>query len=313
MKTVLRLLKKLILQIAVILGVTFFSFLLIYLAPGDTATIIAESMGRPVSEEVLDAQREKMGLDQPFLVQYGNWLGDIAHGELGTSLVTKRPVAEELAEYLPRTLLLAVFTMVLTVAISVPLGIFTARRQGSVPDKVILGISYFLVSIPSFFLALLVLYFFGLKLAVFDIRSEGIVGIIMPLIVMTAGMCGWYIRQIRTIVLEQMKKDYVLGMRVRGIPEKTILYRHVLKNSLCPAITLLGMSFGGMLGGTAIVETIFSWKGVGFWAIDAISKRNFPVIQGYVLWMAVIFILVNFAVEVINTLIDPRLRRGAAG
>ncbi len=312
MKTLLRLLKKFILQIAIVLGVTFFSFLLIYLAPGDAVQIIAESKGRPVSEEVLDAKREELGLDQPFLIQYGRWLSDVSQGNLGKSLTTGRPVAEELAEYLPRTVLLAVLTMVLTVLISVPLGIFTARREGSAADKIILGVSYFLVSIPSFFLGLLVLYLFGLKLDLFDIRMEGLGGIIMPLMVMTAGMSGWYIRQIRTIVSEQMKSDYVRGMTARGIPDRTILYRHVLKNAFPPVLTLLGMSFGGMLGGTAIVECIFSWEGVGFWAVDAISKRNFPVIQGYVLWMALIFILVNFAVEVLNTVIDPRLRRGTA-
>ena len=309
MKLLLRIIRRLMLQIVVLIGVTFLTFLLIYLAPGDPVQILFESRGRPASDEVMDAEREKLGLDQPFIVQYGNWISDIVRGELGTSIITRRPVSEELKIYLPRTLMLAFFTMLLTALLSIPLGIFTASRADGYADRIILFISYLMVSIPSFFLALIVLYIFALKLDLFAIRTESLNGIIMPVAVMTAGMSGWYIRQVRTVILEQMKNEYVLGMRSRGIAERKILYGHVLKNSMVPIITLLGMSFGGMLGGTAIVECIFSWEGLGYWAVKAISARDYPVILGYVLWMAVIYILVNFIIEIVNTLIDPRLRR----
>ena len=306
--------KKVLTWLLVLLGVTFISFLLIYLAPGDAAEIILSSMGPPPTEAEIEAKREDLGLDRPFVVQYVDWVGDIAHGDLGTSVITGRTVSEELRIYLPKTLLLASVTMLLTVLISVPLGIFCAVRKDSLFDKITQSISYFMVAWPSFFLALVVLYFFGVRLRWLPIsRSEGLTGLIMPVVVMTAGMCGWYIRQVRTIALEQINQDYVLGLKARGIPHRTIMARHVLKNSWTPIFVLLGMSFGGMLGGTAIVECIFSWEGIGFWAVQAISKRNYPVIQGYVLWMALIYLLVNFLVEVLCAWVNPRIRSGRGG
>lgn len=307
-RIVLQLLKRILLQIPVLLGVTFLTFLLLWLAPGDPVRILAESKGRPVSSEIMEEQRRELGLDRPFPVQYADWLTDVLRGDFGKSMVTGKAVKEEMGRYLPATLLLTVLTMGMTALISIPLGIYSATKKGSTADKVIRFLSSLAVSVPSFLLGLAALYVFALRLGLVPVQARGLSGVIMPTAVMTVGMSGWYIRQVRTIILEQMQSAYVLGMRSRGVHERTILYRHVLRNALAPILTLMGMSFGGMLGGTAIVENIFSWQGAGYWAVNAISRRDYPVILAYVLWMAVIYIVVNYAVDVLCTLIDPRRR-----
>ena len=237
--------KRLLALIAVLAGVTFFSFLLIYLAPGDAATIIMSSMGTPPSESAIEAKRKELGLDRPFLVQYADWLDDVVHGNLGTSLISKRSVTDELKIYLPKTLLLAVATMLLTVLISVPLGIMSAVWEGSLFDKITQWVSYFMVAWPSFFLALVLLYLFGVRLQWFPIsRTEGYIGLIMPVAVMTAGMSSWYTRQVRTIALEQMNQDYIIGMKARGISLKCDIVPTRSKKLLEPNNSFAGNVLG---------------------------------------------------------------------
>ena len=180
----------------------------------------------------------------------------------------------------------------------------------SVFDYVIRFITYFFSSFPNFFLALILLNIFAVKLKLFKVAATmDARGIILPSLMIVMSMSAHYIRQVRTIVLEQLTSDYVIGCRARGIPERQILFRHVLKNSLVPVITLVGISFGGMLGGSAIVESIFTWQGIGRYALGAIQKMDYPVIQAYVVWMAVLFLTVNTAVDLICTGINPRIRR----
>ena len=263
--------------ILLLIGITFLSFLLVYHSPGDPAMVALKKSGMRVSEEALELKREELGLNDPFAVQYGRWLNEFFHGDLGESYKTGKAVAGELKKTIPATLLLTVAALALTILISFPIGVLCAKYKDRGFDNMIRFVTYFLSSLPSFFLALT--------------------------------LSAWYIRQIRGIVLQELEQEYVDGLKSRGASENRILFFHVLKNCMLPIVTLLGMSFGTLLGGSAIVETIFSWPGVGRLAVTSISARDYPVIQAYVVWMAMIYLLINAAVEFLCQILDPRVRR----
>lgn len=293
-----------------IVGITFLSFLLIYHSPGDPATAALKKSGMRVSEEAVEKKREELGLNAPFLMQYGRWLTSFVQGDLGDSYKTGRPVASELKQTIPATLLLTFAALAVTILIAFPTGVLCARYRDGWLDNLIRLITYFLSSIPSFFLALLMMYGLSMKLKLLPvIGSVSVEGIIMPALVLALTLASWYIRQIRGIVLSELGKEYVTGLKSRGVSENRILFGHVLKNCMIPILTLLGMSFGTLLGGSAIVETIFSWPGVGKLAVTSISARDYPVIQAYVVWMALIYLFINTAVELLCQMLDPRIRR----
>lgn len=293
-----------------IVGITFLSFLLIYHSPGDPATVALKKSGMRVSEEAVEKKREELGLNDPFLMQYGRWLTSFVQGDLGDSYKTGRPVASELKQTIPATLLLTFAALAVTILIAFPTGVLCARYRDGWFDNLIRLITYFLSSIPSFFLALLMMYGLSMKLKLLPvIGSVSVKGIIMPALVLALTLASWYIRQIRGIVLSELGKEYVTGLKSRGVSENRILFGHVLKNCMIPILTLLGMSFGTLLGGSAIVETIFSWPGVGKLAVTSISARDYPVIQAYVVWMALIYLFINTAVELLCQMLDPRIRR----
>ena len=296
----------------IFLGITFLSFCLTWLAPSDPAEIKLNKTGVAPTEELLEKTREEMGLNRPLPVQYADWLKGILEGDMGTSLRNGKPVADELWKALPKTLILAVFSMAVVTLLSVPLGIGCARFQDSLFDRVVRFATYLLASMPSFFLALLILYFFSVKLGWLPViaSKNGARGYIMPILVLALSLSSWYIRQVRVIVLDELAKGYVAGEKARGVPESQILFRHVLKNCMLPLLTLLGISFAGMLGGTTIVENIFSLQGLGKMAMDAISARDYPIIQAYVVWLAMIFLGINFLIDLSYGMIDPRVRAG---
>lgn len=295
---------------AIIIGISFLSFAISYLAPSDSAQILLEKSGVPVTEEVLQKKREEMGLDKPMLMQYKNWLVNFLKGDMGTSYKSKKPVFEELLKYLPNTLMLTLISTFIVVLISTPIGILCAKYKDGLFDNLVRFITYLFNSLPSFFVSLVVLYFLAVKLHLFNvIGGRNMKDMIMPVMVLVLSMSSWHIRQIRAIILGELNKDYVLGSRARGVSEKDILTKHVLKNSLVPIITLIGISFGALLGGSVIVENIFTWPGLGKLAIDAITNRDYPVIQGYVVWMALIFLIVNSLVEFSYVLLDPRVKK----
>lgn len=288
--------------------ITFFSFLLTYLSLGDPARILLGKSGVPVSQEVVDAKREELGLNEPMLVQYKNWLVHFAKGDMGISYKSNKPVSELVKTAMPNTLLLTSVSMLLTFCISIPSGIFCAYKKDKVFDKAVRMITYLFASLPSFFLALIFMYIFSLKLKLLPaVGGVSFKGIIMPTLVLALTLSAWFTRQVRSIFLNQLEKDYVTGLRSRGIGEKSILFKHILKNAFAPLITLFGMSFGTMLGGSTIVESIFSWNGMGKLAVDAISARDYPVIQAFVVWMAIVFLLVNFIADLLCRCVDPRI------
>ena len=305
--------KKLLLVIGkamiLIIGITFLSFLLVYHSPGDPATVALKKSGMRVSEEALELKREELGLDDPFLVQYGRWLKSFFHGDLGDSYKTGKPVAEELYKTIPATLLLTVTALALTMLLSFPIGVLCAKYQDRWFDNTVRFATYLLASIPSFFLALMLMYGLSMKLKLLPvIGSVSVKGIIMPSLVLALTLSAWYIRQIRGIVLGELEKEYVIGLKSRGVAKNRILFCHVLKNCMLPIITLLGLSVGHLLGGAAIIETIFSWQGIGNMVVEAIRVRDYPLIQGYVIWMAIIYVTVNLIVDIAYRLLDPQIR-----
>lgn len=279
------------------------------LSSGDPAQVILSSQGTVVTPELLEKTRDEMGLNQPFIIQYLNWLSDVIHGDFGISYSSGRSVLEEFKEHLPYTITLAGSAMALTLIISIPLGILSAIKKDTFTDYIIRGFTFIGNSIPGFLLALVLLLIFSLKLKILPILSEsGIKSIILPSITLAVPMISKYIRQIRAAVIEELQKGYVKGARSRGIRESIILYKDVLKNIMITVITLTGLSMGSLMGGTAVVESIFVWPGIGNLVLSAISNRDYPIIQAYVLWMAVIFIMINLITDLLYRIVDPRVR-----
>ena len=294
-----------------LVGITFLSFLLSWLSPGDAAERMLKKSGMMVTEEQLEAKREELGIDQPLLVQYKNWLVKLCKGDLGTSYKSKKEVLQELAKNLPYTAALTAVAMILVILISLPVGILCAQHRNGLFDNIWRGVTYLFSSLPSFFVALLLMYVLALKLGLLPvIATRNWKGILMPALVLALTLSAWYIRQVRAIVLKELSKGYIDGLKSRGISRRKILFGHVLKNSMLPLVTLFGISIGNMMGGTTIVESIFSWPGVGKMAVDASNYRDYPVIQGYVVWMALIFLVINFAVDASYQFFDPRVRKG---
>ncbi|MDD3221618.1 MAG: ABC transporter permease [Clostridia bacterium] len=301
--------KRLILLIPVLLGVTFITFGLMYLSPSDPAEMMLTAQGIPVNSEVLAEMQSRMGLDKPFILQYGTWLGKFLHGDLGNSLVNNEPVADMLMRALPTTLRLTLYSCFLTMVLAIPLGILSAVYRNRVTDYIIRVCTFVGVSVPGFFLALLLMYFFSIRLKWLPVLGgDSFAGMFLPTVTLSAAMTCKYIRQIRAAVLEELDKGYVKGARARGVREPVILFLNVLKNSMLTIVTLIAMSVGSLLGGTAVVERIYSLQGLGNVVMTAISGRDYPVVQGFVVWMALIFVFVNLAADILYRVIDPRIR-----
>lgn len=304
--------KRLLQLIPILIGITFLSFGMMRLAGGDAVTYMYENAGASVSQEVIDETKKEYGLDQPFLVQYGRWLAGMVTGDMGVSYVSKRDVYETFTEKLPNTILLTVSSLVLTMLIAIPLGILSAVRHDRWLDYVIRFLNFIGNSMPNFFAALVLMYFLSIKMGWFPVitTENKLQSLVLPTLTLAISMASKYTRQIRAAVLEELNKDYVIGARARGVHGSVIVWRNVMKSSMLTIITLLALSVGSLLGGTTIVETIFMWDGVGKMAVDAITMRDYPIIQAYVAWMAVIYVLVNLVTDIIYHYLDPRVRLG---
>ncbi len=302
-------LSRLIQLIPILIGITFLTFGMMQFAADDAVDILYEQSGS-VSEEIKAAKRAELGLDQPFLIQYGNWLKGVATGDMGKSFISGKLVFETFAEKLPATFELMIVSILLTIFIATPLGILAAVNQNKFLDYLIRTFSFIGNSLPNFFVGLLLIYFLALKLNLLPImgRPNDFSSVIMPALTLTIAMGAKYTRQIRAVVLEELAKPYVIGAKSRGVGEWTILTKSVLRSTLIMIITLLALSMGSLLGGTAIVETIFMWDGVGKMAVDAILTRDYPLIQAYVVWMAIIYVLMNLAADLLYYRLDPRVR-----
>ena len=305
-------LRRLMQLVPILLAITFLSYGMMRLAGSDVIEQKMENTSGTVSQEMIDAAREELGLDKPFLVQYFTWLGNLLHGDMGTSYVSNRPVFTTFISKLPATLLLTAVSILLTVIISIPLGIWSAVKQNKVTDYVIRTASFIGNSLPNFFVSLLLMYLFAIRLDWFPVISRGVSlqSVALPALTLAIAMSAKYLRQVRATVLDELSKDYVLGAKARGVKFSTTMTKSVLKASLVTIITLLTLSIGSLLGGTAIVESIFMWDGVGKMAVDAINMRDYPIIQAYVMWMAIIYVLVNLITDLSYRFLDPRIRLG---
>jgi len=304
--------RRLLQLIPILLAITFLSYGMMRIAGSDVVEQKMENTGETVSQELIDAAREELGLDKPFVVQYFTWLGNLLRGDMGTSYVSNKPVFSTFVSKLPATLLLTVVSILLTVVISIPLGIWAAVKQNKATDYVIRTASFIGNSLPNFFVSLLLMYLFAIRLGWFPVISKGVSlqSVALPSLTLAIAMSAKYLRQVRATVLDELSKDYVLGAKARGVPFSTTMMKSVMKASLVTIITLLTLSIGSLLGGTAIVESIFMWDGVGKMAVDAINMRDYPIIQAYVMWMAIIYVLVNLITDLSYRYLDPRIRLG---
>jgi len=280
----------------------------------DTVDKLLENTGSVVSQEVEESMRNELGLDKPFLVQYGQWLLGIFKGDMGNSYVSGKDVFSTIISKLPNTFLLMASSILLTVIISIPLGIIAAVFQNKFIDYIIRVLSFIGNSLPGFFLALLLILLFSVKLKWLPIiasaGSTNLKNLIMPTLTLSIAMICKYTRQVRAVVLEELNKDYVIAAYARGIGYKTVLFKSVFRCSIMTIITLLTLSIASLLGGTAIVETIFMWDGVGKLAIDSINMYDYPMIQAYVIWMAFIYVAINLISDIVHHYLDPRIRLG---
>lgn len=302
--------KRLVQLIPILLAITFLSFGMMRLAGSDTVEQKLLNTGSAVSQEVIDAAKVELGLDQPFLRQYVTWLGKLLRGDMGVSYVSGKPVFSTFVSKLPATLLLTASSILLTVVLSVPLGVLAAVRQDGFTDYLIRFFSFLGNSMPNFFVALLLMYLFAVQRDWFPVISTGtsLQSAALPTLTLAIAMSAKYLRQVRAAVLDELNQPYVLGARARGVAFPVILWKSVLKASLVTILTLLTLSVGSLLGGTAIVESIFMWDGVGKLAVDAINMRDYPMIQAYVMWMAIIYVAVNLVTDLSYRFLDPRIR-----
>ncbi|MUT64844.1 nickel ABC transporter permease subunit NikB [Paenibacillus sp. NEAU-GSW1] len=300
--------KRLLTVIPIFLFATLLTFLLIYLSPVDPAEAYLTAAHIQPTEELLEQKRHEFGLDQPLLVQYAQSLMKMCRLDFGTSYVSNEPVWHEIVLRLPSTLQLAFSSIALAILVSIPIGFLAAIYKNSLFDHLSRLLAYFGASIPQFWLGYLLIYFFSVKLDLFPVQGKGsIAHLVLPSITLALGLIAIYSRLLRTSVLEQLQEPYVLYARTRGIKEKIILSKHVLKIAISPMLTGLGMNLGKLLAGTIIAEEIFSWPGFGRYFIEAIFNRDIPVIQAYVLISAFLFIICNLIVDLLQMYLDPRV------
>ena len=304
-------LRRIVQLIPVLIGITFLSFAMMRIAGSDAITEMYGNKGG-VDQAIIDAARADLGLDKPFLTQYFSWLGGMLTGDMGTSYISGRNVFDTFVSKLPATLLLTALSILLTIIISIPLGVLAAVRHDKFTDYLIRFTSFVGNSLPNFFVAMLLMYFLSIRLGWLPVISNGLSlkSAAMPTLTLAIAMSAKYLRQVRATVLEELNKDYVYGAQARGVRGRVTLWRSVMKSSMLTIITLLALSIGSLLGGTAIIESIFMWDGVGKLAVDAITMRDYPIIQAYVVWMAIIYVLVNLITDLLYHAMDPRIRLG---
>lgn len=301
--------KRIIQFIPVLLGITFLAFGLIYMSPSDPVSVRLSAGGISADPVLVEKMTREMGLDRPFFVQYGDWLFRFLQGDMGSSYITDESVSSMILRALPYTLKMAAASLILTLMISIPLGIYTASVQNSRFDYAIRFFAFVGNALPNFIIALCLMFIFSYRLKWIPVlATTESIGLILPALTLALVMSSRYIRQIRAAVLDEMNKEYVVGLRSRGLSESVILYKNVLKNVMVIVITLTGLSLGSLLGGTVIVETIFTWPGLGNLIMEGISHRDYPVVQAIIVWMASAFMVVNLLTDISYTLFNPKIK-----
>jgi len=301
-------LKRLLQLLPILFCMTFLTFTLMQFGMTDAADIIYEQSGS-VESTVIEAKRRELGLDRPFLIQYFDWLKNVFNFDLGTSYISEKPVFEIFVDKFPATFLLMLVSMIFTLAVSIPLGIISALNSNAKIDYIIRFFAFVGNSLPNFFVGLVLMYIFALKLDLFSIveKTGDFKEVILPAATLAISMTSKYTRQIRALTLEEINQPYVIGAKARGISKFNIL-KSVLKCVSLTLITLVALSIGSLLGGATIVETVFMWDGIGRLAVNAALMRDYPVLQAYVLFISVVYVAVNLLADIAYFYLDPRVK-----
>ena len=291
-----------------LLILTFGVFTLLYLTPGDPALMKLTAQGTAVTDELLELERERMGLNQPFLTRYINWILGILHGDFGLSYADDMPILPKLLDALGYTLVLAIASTIVSVVVAIPLGVLTAIKKDSILDNIVRVFAFIGNAMPNFLISLLLMYLFCIQLRIFPVIAKGSVqGLFLPTLSLAIPMASKFMRQTRADVLSQLDEEYVIGMHARGVKEGTILFKNVLHNALGGVITIVSLQIRTLIGGSIVIETIFRWPGIGSLMMDSISARDYPVVQGAVLILATLQVLVNLATDLSYCIIDKRI------
>ena len=298
--------RRLLSTIPVLFGISLMLFFLLRALPGDPAQVIA---GELATQDEVERIRQQLGLDEPVYVQYAKFLSRIVRFDLGTSTRTQYPVTQEIAPRLLNTVILALAATILACLLGVPAGIVAAVKPYTTMDMVVTALALFGMSMPAFWLGLMLIIIFSVKLKLLPVGgSGGFVYLILPAITLAASLVAVVARNTRSAMMEVLAQDYITTARAKGVREKMVIMRHGLKNSFIPVITVIGLQFGSMLGGTVLTETVFAWPGLGRLLISSILARDYPVIQGSILIFALLFVLTNLIVDMLYAYFDPKVR-----
>lgn len=298
--------KRLLMLIPVLLGVSLLVFTIMSLTPGDPAQIM---LGENAPKEAIIELRSRMGLDQPFLMQYFRFIINAIQGDFGTSYTTGRVVFDEIFSRFPATLHLATAGMIIAVGVGIPIGIISATRQYSLIDNGSMIFALLGVSMPNFWQGLMLILLFSVKFRIFPSGGyDGWKSLVLPAITLGTSTAAIITRMTRSSMLEVIRQDYIRTARAKGVPEKTVISKHALKNALIPIVTVVGLQFGSLLGGAVLTESVFSWPGVGRLMVDAIRQKDTPTVLASVVFLATVFSFVNLIVDILYGFIDPRIR-----
>jgi peptide/nickel transport system permease protein len=298
-------LRRLVQTIPVIFGVTIVVFTIMQLVPGDPAVLLA---GEGATKETIESLRVQLGLNQPLYVQYAEYVSNIFRGDFGTSLKNNQPVLDEILLRLPITLELAIFSTIITIVLGMAAGIISAVKPYSITDTVVMVIALLGISLPSFWFGLMLMYGFSVKLQIFPVAGwDSLAHIVLPAFTLGAGGAAIVARMTRSSMLEVIRQDYIRTARAKGVKERVIVYKHALRNALIPVITVVGLQFGALLGGTVLVESIFAINGLGRMIVDSIRMRDLPMVQGGVLVASLVFVAVNLLVDILYRFFNKRI------
>ena len=301
--------KRLLSVAPVVFGVVLLTFLLVHAVPGDPVEVM---LGESVSSADRMQLRADLGLDQPIYTQFGIYLNKLAHGDLGVSIHSKKPIVDLLAERLPATAKLALLALSFAILIGLPLGIIAALKVNQWPDKLANLLSLSISAMPHFWMGPMLMMVFALWLGLLPVSGmESSSSIILPALTLGFGLAAILTRMTRASMLEVLHEDFIRTARAKGLPEHAVILRHALRPALLPIVTVLGLQLGSLLAGTVITETVFSWDGIGRLLVESIEKRDYPVTQACVLVVALVYVLVNLATDIVYTKIDPRVRFAA--
>jgi len=289
-----------------LIGVSLIAFLILHLAPGDPARIM---LGQFATEENIELFRARYRLDEPLPVQYGSWIAGVLRGDLGTSIRYNRPVGELILTRLRPTLLLTVSALILAVILGFTLGILAAIKKNSWLDYLTTVQAMFWISIPAFWLGILFLYFFGLRLRWFPIGGMvGVVSLVLPVLALGLREEAWFARPMRAEMLEVLNQAYIRSARARGIRERVIITKHAMRNALIPLVTMIALRLPWIIGGSVVIEVVFSWGGMGSLLVNSVLARDYPVVQAILLLIAFAVVMANLIADMLYSVIDPRIR-----